>query len=503
MGMTRRLAFLYPVLLAVAFVLTKYLDEGVPIATATRAVIVAAVIAAGLTVSASVLARDARYGGLLGAVAVGLIVFVHEPVIALTLGVLAGLLVVDLLRTRRAGHPGSRPVVAAHRFLASFSVLLVAATVLQFGLRGSLLEPGPTTARSTAQTDHPDIWLVLLDGYPRADVLEEVWGWDASPFLDELRALGFDVSARSRSNYPSTNLTLPSLLHMSLLDSVPPFADAPWPLAAPAAERWRALQENRAFELLREHGYEIVSFGAGFSRVDVRSADRFVDTGTADVIEIHLLADTALRFLVNTLAPAWAPGEVRQRTEANLLGAAALARELADAPRFALVHVPSPHPPAVFAPDGSTPTAELEWLFHQPAPGTDPDAYRETYVANLAHLDGRVLKMVRDFLAATEGEAVIVLFSDHGSQSKGTVEEPTAEDVHEQYANLLAAYTPGKTALLGDDITLVNVLPVLFDAYLGRSLGRQPDLLVGYDGLARPNPDLSEDGPGSGLSPGD
>jgi hypothetical protein len=69
------------------------------------------------------------------------------------------------------------------------------------------------------------------------------------------------------------------------------------------------------------------------------------------------------------------------------------------------------------------------------------------------------------------------------------VEEPTAEDVHEQYANLLAAYTPSKAALLGDDITLVNLLPVLFDAYLGTRLGRQPDVLVDYAGDTLPNPD--------------
>ncbi|KRT60451.1 MAG: hypothetical protein XU10_C0049G0009, partial [Chloroflexi bacterium CSP1-4] len=40
---------------------------------------------------------------------------------------------------------------------------------------------------------------------------------------------------------------------------------------------------------------------------------------------------------------------------------------------------------------------------------------------------------------------------------------------------LLAVRAPGRTGLLPDDTTLVNVLPAVFDAYLGTSLPRSAD----------------------------
>ena len=42
--------------------------------------------------------------------------------------------------------------------------------------------------------------------------------------------------------------------------------------------------------------------------------------------------------------------------------------------------------------------------------------------------------------------------------------------------NLFAAYTPGQTDLFGEGITPVNVLPILFNAYLDTDLPCHEDL---------------------------
>ena len=54
----------------------------------------------------------------------------------------------------------------------------------------------------------PDIYVILLDGYPRADTLARLFDFDNGPFLAALEAKGFDVSAGSSSNYMYTELTL-------------------------------------------------------------------------------------------------------------------------------------------------------------------------------------------------------------------------------------------------------------------------------------------------------
>jgi hypothetical protein len=47
----------------------------------------------------------------------------------------------------------------------------------------------------------PDIYYVILDGYARADILDELYGYDNSRFLDYLERHGFFVAETSHSNY--------------------------------------------------------------------------------------------------------------------------------------------------------------------------------------------------------------------------------------------------------------------------------------------------------------
>jgi hypothetical protein len=484
-----RAAAAYPALIAATYVLTKYLDEGLPLVIGIRAAMVAVLVALVVTLLAIVVLADLRRGALLGAILVGLLLTIHEPDMALVLAVLAVIVVAERLLASRTRLRDGLHIRLLHSALPVFSVLLLVVTVVQFSQRGGLLDVEPATAQAAPLADHPDIWIVLLDGYPRGDVLAEVYGWDNAPFVERLEDLGFHVSRHSRSNYLTTDQALPSMFNLSLLDTLPPFSRYTRPLAAPASDRWRALQHNRAFDILREHGYEVISFAGGYSRADLRAADRFIDAGTADLVELHLLADTAMRDVFDTLLPTFATGQIRSRIEHNLAGMGGLAREDAPAPRFVFVHVPAPHAPSVYGPDGSTLPARLHWLFHDTRPGGSPDDHRARYVGNLEHLNRLVLPAIEDLVTATGGEAAIVVMADHGSRSRGNIGSLTGADVHERFGTLFAAYTPGHPGLFGEVVTPVNVFAVLFDAYLGTSLPRHPDRLIDLSGREQPNPD--------------
>src|SRR4029079_9283192 len=116
-----------------------------------------------------------------------------------------------------------------------------------------------------------------------------VYGRKPGAFEERLADLGFRISPRSRSNYLETDETVPSMFEMM------PFAELP----DSKPERWRRLQHNRAFDILRAPGYETVSFGSRYPHVDLVSADRFIDAGTADLNEIRLLGATGLREIVD------------------------------------------------------------------------------------------------------------------------------------------------------------------------------------------------------------
>ena len=49
---------------------------------------------------------------------------------------------------------------------------------------------------------------MILDGYTRDDVLDEVYGFDNEPFLAGLEDRGFYVARDSYANYPATYLSL-------------------------------------------------------------------------------------------------------------------------------------------------------------------------------------------------------------------------------------------------------------------------------------------------------
>jgi hypothetical protein len=54
----------------------------------------------------------------------------------------------------------------------------------------------------------PNIYVMLLDGYPRADTLRDTFSIDNRGFLESLETRGFTVSDEARTNYNKTWLTM-------------------------------------------------------------------------------------------------------------------------------------------------------------------------------------------------------------------------------------------------------------------------------------------------------
>ena len=66
----------------------------------------------------------------------------------------------------------------------------------------------------------PDIYFIILDSYPRQDVLQSIYGFDNSEFLDYLERNDFYVATDSRTNYIQTTLSLASSLNMDYLQQL-------------------------------------------------------------------------------------------------------------------------------------------------------------------------------------------------------------------------------------------------------------------------------------------
>jgi hypothetical protein len=94
--------------------------------------------------------------------------------------------------------------------------------------------------------------------------------------------------------------------------------------------------------------------------------------------------------------------------------------------------------------------------------GVTRSDYAHLLGGQIEFLNGRLLEMV-DRITATDPDAVVILFSDHGARFDSQVTD-------EYYRTFFAARTPGHEGLFPDDVSPVNVLVLLENAYFGTSL---------------------------------
>lgn len=479
---------LYPVLLAIAFVLSIVLPTGGSPYAGIRLLIGFAIGALLVSVAARLLLGDRDRAGIVAALAVAFVFKGLDWRVAILLLFAIGLIIGERMVAFR--RPLRVPWALAGRVANAASVVLLVAVVLRSAGDGSLglyigaiRSEGPVALRDKAPVDDavaraPDVYLLILDGHARADKLDTIFGYDATPFLGALRQRGFEVAEASRSNYLLTSQSLPSLLNMArvadLIDRETAAASA---LAYTIQVRPLA-SDSRVFRLYRSLGYEVIAIASGFEEVALRGADRFIDTGQVNELETRVLGNTIVAPAIQLVDPDWFAAQHRARVTAVFDAVAEVSREPHAGPRLVITHVPSPHAPIVFAADGSAvPMSDLANFFddtflHRVGPRERALA---EYAGQLAHVDQLALAAIDRVLAAEATPSVILVLSDHGSAAGVDWDNLDASDLDERTANLFAALTPGRSGVFPADVTLVNVFGLLSESYFAREYDPQPN----------------------------
>jgi hypothetical protein len=471
----------HPIVLAVAYVLNQGLSTEAEFAGMVRPLLVAALFALVLSLAGWAAFRNRWDGGLLATFVIlsfivpfpaSRMLQLFDPAIGLFVAALVlimalGYLAVRILRARRQRTRLPRPSAGA---LNAFAAILVGVVVVSNAAGhiptaiAQATTPATTVDVGLADSTSPDIVVILLDGYPRSDVLQRRLGIDNAAFLGALRDRGFDVAADSHSNYVFTALTLASMFQMRHIDQIASLR----PLIGTGLASHDALRDaatgGLAFAALRSAGYEIVTAPPGWQHVTLAAAaDRVLDDGEMTDLERSLLEQTWLLDLLTLTDSQMITAQLRDRLVHAFDHLDTFAAERRDRPAFLFVHVPGPHPPLVVDASGKTLPVPARGL------GADDPAgmhmtqaeYSATWAGELAYLERRVLQAV-DALQATDNPPVIVVMADHGY-----IQEVRADDVQARFSNLFAAYTPGAPGLLKDPPTLVNLMPRLLNHYLG------------------------------------
>ena len=483
---------LHPTLIGAAFVLEIVFANKIEPAGFARALAVAIVVGIGLTVACWAATRDRWMGGLLATTIVVAIVSIipffdtwkvlrsaFGEGVALTafataLALLLAVPAVQRMRAHRGAPLIRRPATSIlNRFAAILVLVIVSYHALPDVPRtiADAFRPQAHVA-ITPISPLPDIYVLLLDGYPRSDVLERRFKIDNSSFLDELRNLGFDVGIDNHSNYVFTQLTLASMFQMRHIEDQPnlaPFVGKP---GAAVNELRDAMIESPLFATLREAGYEIVVTQPGYEHVALRgAADRVLEHGEMNDLERGLLKRTWLLDPLGALIPTLFTGPPRDRVVHAFDDLTRLGAESRSHPVFAWIHVPAPHLPLVLDAQGQALDFDPRLFDGHDAAGfkmTEAE-YVTAYRDEITYLDTRVLTAIRALEASSaRSDPVIVVMSDHGYTAD-------LADIQGRLSNLFAAYTPQAPGLFTDPPTPVNVMAILLNRLLGTHFGMSAD----------------------------
>lgn len=462
----------YPAFFALAWTVEFAADRDADPVSAIRSLAVVAGIGIGLAVVMRLVVRSTPIAGALACLAMLALLDASTPLTAAVF-VVAVILVLVEHRVERRGQvrlPWSR----IHEALTVFAAVMLAMTVGNYGLA---LANRPTPTFDPAwSTPAPgagqlrNLYVVIVDGHGRQDVLLDELGYDDSSFIAQLEALGFDVSDASHANYLFTRFSLPSFLsgaHLSDLGI--DMTRTPDNRLLSAATR-----DAPAIGALRRLGYEVVGIPSGFDHLGERSAAIDMDTGQMSELEYRLAQTSAVgSWMATVIDEAWlAAGP--SRTFASLQRLEALATGPHTTPRATFVHLPLPHPP--YGVDAACAPIPLSRTFVDYLTGDLPAGLDAVQLATgpVACVD-RILIPALETIVSADPDAILILMSDHGPGKPVDWAAPAQPGIVARAANLFAARTPGHPRLFPDDISLVNVLPRLFNSYFGMSLALRPD----------------------------
>jgi hypothetical protein len=344
--------------------------------------------------------------------------------------------------------------------------------------------PNATAAGSGASVPgNREIWYLVFDRYGSRESLEKLNGWDDGPFLDALRQRGFVIAEHSHANYLKTMLSLAATLNLDYLDDLIAEHGIDSNDTNPVHQR---VADHAAGRYLQGQGYEYVHVGSWFGR-----------TRTSAIADRNLFADNVSDF-VTTLEEASAlpplrrwlrlnePSTLHERIYETTRAQLHLLEGLADDPgrRFVFGHVLLPHPPYVFAADGS----------FQDSSGNPIN--REAHNRQITYLHGRMIELIDRLLARPEAQRpIIILQGDEGPFPVAYAADPdnydwsTASDTDFQikYGILNAWYVPdGPPLELPPTISSVNTFRILFNREFGADLPLLEDRSYVSKSRARP-----------------
>jgi hypothetical protein len=366
------------------------------------------------------------------------------------------------LASRRAGEWPFAAIISTG-LLIVVAVLVVAAI--------PYIEFATPQARGEAAPDSPDILLVILDGYTRADILEEQFDQNNTGFLTDLEQLGFRVAEEAIANYSFTYASIATMLDMDYVYEVGEIDEA-------AHERMRdALSGSpELFDTFRAAGYEIAyvenAWGGSHcgAAVDICIRDGYTERILWSLSEVTIFAP-----IVRAVRPHPFNSVSFEHLQSLRDIVAADRRE--GLPRLTVAHIILPHPPFLRDADCDFVNTGVRRAFTSPSDElieNRRDFYADQLECTNAKLTEAISAIVEDSPAT-----LIMITGDHGSGSTRLAnadQQEWPDSAIKERMSILSAYRlPGCDDSVYPSISPVNGTRFLANCAGNVELPRIPD----------------------------
>jgi hypothetical protein len=315
----------------------------------------------------------------------------------------------------------------------------------------------------------PDIYIIVLDGYARQDVLQAIYEHDNSEFIRQLETRGFFVANNSHSNYVQTLYSMSSFWNFDYLPSYDSASDYIKYLS-------QSIQNNHAFRLLDEIGYTTVSFEGELDYIDIKNSDVYLSNFLSlNKFEGLLLADSPLEPLSDTFnlglpIPTYNTHRQRIQYELDTLKEIPI---FIPRPKIVYAHILAPHPPFVFDQNGKALQHQQPYsLWDDSNYEGSCDKYWTGYRGQVAFINAEIIQVIDAILTKSETPPVIILMSDHGPASLFNWDFNAPSGLWERTSNLYSILVPNSSSsgTLSSSMSPVNTFRIIFNMHFGTNL---------------------------------
>ena len=316
----------------------------------------------------------------------------------------------------------------------------------------------------------PNVYYIILDGYPRNDVLKKHVNFDNSEFTDLLKQRGFHVAENSHANYSFSSPSISSTMNMNyinfLVDEVGEDSRDYNPILGKDFGLYADNQVIKNFKLM---GYKVVKIGLAATYLhEIPLADLSPCYKTIHLMDNRLFDAVGSTSMVGYFIERWAEEQQRQIILCDFEELPKISGYFEE-PVFVWSHIMLPHFPLIFGPNGEpiTPGQSLLTMNHPEYTGSDWDI-KTQFVQQIQFANKKSIEFI-DKILENEKQSIIIIQSDHGSAFGINLQDPTDDDIIQRLSNLNAIYFPDEKhrEVLTDDLTNVNTFRIVFNSYFG------------------------------------